>query len=62
VLITRFTVSPDLDIAALAAQTAAVETIAPLDAPSNHIRLDVHIASSPQFELPERLRQAGRQR
>ena len=51
VLITRFTVSPDLDIAALAAQASAVETIAPLDAPSNHIRLDVHIASSPQLNF-----------
>ena len=51
VLITRFTVSPDLDIAALAAQAASVETIAPLDAPSNHIRLDVHIASSPQLNF-----------
>ncbi|MGO9776910.1 MAG: translocation/assembly module TamB domain-containing protein [Terracidiphilus sp.] len=51
VLITRFSVSPDLDIAALAAQAAAVETIAPLDAPSNHIRLDVHIASSPQLNF-----------
>jgi translocation and assembly module TamB len=51
VLITRFTVSPDLDITALAAQTVAVETIAPLDAPSNHIRLDVHIASSPQLNF-----------
>ena len=49
VMITRFTVSPDLDVAALAQQTEAVETIAPLDAPSNHIRLDVHIASSPQL-------------
>jgi translocation and assembly module TamB len=51
VLITRFTVSPDLDLAALAAQAAAVETIAPLDSPSNHIRLDVHIASSPQLKF-----------
>jgi translocation and assembly module TamB len=51
VLITRFTVSPDLDIAALAAQAGAVETIAPPDAPSNHIRLDVHIASSPQLNF-----------
>ena len=51
VLITRFTVSPDLDIAALAAQANAVETIAPPDAPSNHIRLDVHIASSPQLNF-----------
>jgi translocation and assembly module TamB len=51
VLITRFTVSPDLDIAALAAQTNSVETIAPPGAPSNHIRLDVHIASSPQLNF-----------
>ncbi len=52
VLITRFTVSPDLDLAALAAQaSSSVQTIAPLDAPSNHIRLDVHIASSPQLNF-----------
>ncbi len=51
VLITRFTISPDMDMAALAAQTGAVETIAPPDAPSNHIRLDVHIASSPQLNF-----------
>jgi translocation and assembly module TamB len=51
VMITRFTISPDLDVAALAQQTEAVETIAPLDAPSNHIRLDVHIASSPQLNF-----------
>jgi translocation and assembly module TamB len=51
VLITRFSVSPDLDIAALAAQANAVQTIAPPDAPSNHIRLDVHLASSPQLNF-----------
>jgi translocation and assembly module TamB len=51
VLITRFTVNPDLDMAALAAQASTVETIAPPDAPSNHIRLDVHIASSPQLNF-----------
>ncbi len=51
VLITRFTVSPDLDIAALAAQANAVETITPPDAPSNHIRLDIHILSSPQLNF-----------
>jgi len=33
VLITRFTVSPGFDIAALAAQANAVQTIAPLNAP-----------------------------
>ncbi|MGB9291304.1 MAG: translocation/assembly module TamB domain-containing protein, partial [Terracidiphilus sp.] len=52
VLITRFTVSPDLDLAALAAQAGnSVQTIAPADAPSNHVRLDVHIASSPQLNF-----------
>jgi len=51
VLITRFTVSPDLDIAALAVQANGVPMIAPSDAPSNHIRLDVHIASSPQLNF-----------
>jgi translocation and assembly module TamB len=51
VLITRFTLSPDLDIAALAAQANAIPTIAPPDAPSNHIRLDVHVVSSPQLNF-----------
>ena len=51
VLITRFSVSPDLDIAALAAQANAVQTIAPPDAPSNHVRLDVHVVSSPQLNF-----------
>jgi translocation and assembly module TamB len=51
VLITRFSVSPDLDIATLAAQAGSVQTIAPPDAPSNHIRLNVHVASSPQLNF-----------
>ena len=52
VLITRFTVSPDLDVAALAAQAnAAVEKIAPPEAPSNHIRLNVRVVSSPQLNF-----------
>jgi translocation and assembly module TamB len=51
VLITRFTISSDLDIAALAAQAGAIETIAPPDAPSNHVRLDVHFTSSPQLNF-----------
>ena len=51
VLITRFTVSPELDIAALVAQANAVEAIAPPSAPSNHIRLDVHVVSSPQLNF-----------
>jgi translocation and assembly module TamB len=52
VLITRFSVSPDLDLAALATQAnASIGTIAPPDAPSNHVRLDVHIVSSPQLSF-----------
>jgi translocation and assembly module TamB len=51
VLITRFAISSELDIAALAAQANAVENIVPPDAPSNHVRLDVHITSSPQLNF-----------
>jgi len=51
ILITRFTINPDLDIAALAAQTNTVESITSPNAPSNHIRLDVHIASAPQLNF-----------
>jgi translocation and assembly module TamB len=51
VLITRFTVSPDLDIAALATQTKSVTAIPPANAPSNHVRLNVHIGSSPQLNF-----------
>jgi translocation and assembly module TamB len=51
VLITRFTVSPDMDFAALAAQAGKVQPVAPPDAPSNHVRLNVHILSSPQLNF-----------
>ena len=51
ILITRFSVSPDLDFIALASQTAKVQPVAPPEAPSNHVRLDVHIVSSPQLNF-----------
>jgi len=51
VMITRFSASPDFDIAALVAQTNSVQAIAPFDAPSNHVRLDVHVLSSPQLNF-----------
>jgi len=51
VLLTRFTVSPDLDIAALAAQATVVQPVVSADAPSNHVRLDVRIRSSPQLNF-----------
>jgi len=51
VVVTRFTINPDLDIAALASQANTVATIAPPGAPSNRVRLDVHITSSPQLSF-----------
>jgi translocation and assembly module TamB len=52
VLITRFATSPDLDLATLAAQAgSAMQAVAPPGAPSNHVRLDVHIVSSPQLNF-----------
>jgi translocation and assembly module TamB len=49
--ITRFTVSPEFDISALATTTNAVQAVVPPDAPSNHIRIDVHLTSSPQLNF-----------
>jgi translocation and assembly module TamB len=51
VLITRFSASSDLDLAALAAQAGAVRPVTASDAPSNHVRLDVHVVSSPQLNF-----------
>ncbi len=52
VMITRFATSPDLDLAALAEQAnASVQTVALPNAPSNHVRLDVHLMSSPQLNF-----------
>ena len=51
VLITRFTVSPQLDMTALATQTSKTGVVVSPNAPSNHVRLDVHITSSPQLNF-----------
>lgn len=51
VQITRFTMSQDLDIASLAAEASGTQTLAPANAPSNHVRLDVHVTSSPQLNF-----------
>jgi translocation and assembly module TamB len=51
VMITRFSVSPSLDIATLATQAGKVQPVTPPDAPSNHVRLDVHLQSSPQLNF-----------
>ena len=51
-LITRFAVSPELDLAALASQEGAkAAAVASPDAPSNHVRLDIHLLSSPQLNF-----------
>lgn len=55
VLITRFSVSPDLDFAALASQANSAPSIIPPDAPSNRVRLDVRILSSPQLNFQNAL-------
>jgi translocation and assembly module TamB len=52
VMITRFSVSPDMDFAALASQAkvARNSTVSP-NSPTNHVRLDVRIRSSPQLNF-----------
>lgn len=51
VLVTRFTISPDLDVASLMNQASKVPSVTPTDSPSNHVRLDVRIQSSPQLNF-----------
>jgi translocation and assembly module TamB len=51
VMLTRFSVSPDVDFVALASQTAKAKPLPPANAPSNHVRLDVRIQSSPQLNF-----------
>ena len=52
VMLTRFSVSPDMDFAALAAQAkvARNSTVSP-NSPTNHVRLDVRIHSAPQLNF-----------
>ncbi len=49
--VTRFAINSDLDMASLAAQSKAVQPIISPDAPSNHLRLDVHLTSAPQLNF-----------
>jgi translocation and assembly module TamB len=51
VMVTRFTVSPEMDFVALTAQAGKSQPIAAANAPSNHVRLDVRIQSSPQLNF-----------
>lgn len=51
VLITRFSISPDMDFAALAAQAKSGQGVVSPNAPTNRVRLDVRIHSSPQLNF-----------
>jgi translocation and assembly module TamB len=51
VLITRFGLNPNLDFAAFAGSANAISPVPNPDAPSNHVRLDVHITSLPQLNV-----------
>ena len=51
IMITRFSVSPDVDLVALATQTAKAKPLPPANAPSNHVRLDVRVQSAPQLNF-----------
>jgi translocation and assembly module TamB len=49
--LTRFAISPDLDLASFAASSGTVAPPPDPDAPSNHVRLDVHITSAPELDF-----------
>jgi len=51
VMVTRFSISPNLDLAALKSSANAVAPLPDPNAPSNHVRLDVHITSSPELNF-----------
>jgi len=51
VLVTRFSISPNLDLAALKSSSITSATLPDPNAPSNHVRLDVHITSAPELNF-----------
>jgi translocation and assembly module TamB len=51
ILVTRFSISPNLDFAALRTSSLGAGTIPDPNAPSNHVRLDVHITSAPELSF-----------
>jgi translocation and assembly module TamB len=51
VLITRFSVSQDMDFAALASQAKSAQGVVSPNSPTNHVRLDIRIHSSPQLNF-----------
>jgi translocation and assembly module TamB len=51
VVVTRFAINSELDVAGLASQATGVQPVISPDAPSNHIRLDVWLTSAPQLNF-----------
>ena len=51
VTITRFVIGGDLDLAALTSSTGTVSLPPDPNAPSSHLRLDIHIVSAPQLDF-----------
>lgn len=51
VTITRFVIGSDLDVSALTSSTGGVTLPPNPNAPSNHVRMDVHIMSAPQLDF-----------
>ncbi len=49
VTVTRFAIGSDLDVASLSAPSTSVQPVLSADAPSNHLRLDIHLTTSPQL-------------
>ncbi|HEY0760463.1 MAG TPA: translocation/assembly module TamB domain-containing protein [Acidisarcina sp.] len=51
ILLTRFALSPNLDFAALTSSSGNVSAPPDPTSPSSHVRLDVHITSSPELDF-----------
>jgi translocation and assembly module TamB len=51
VLVTRFAISPNLDLASLKSSTSAPGPLPSANSPSNHVRLEVHITSAPELNF-----------
>ena len=49
VVVNRFALGSDLDLASLSTPSTAVQPVVSADAPSNHLRLDVHLTTAPML-------------
>ena len=51
ILVTRFSISPNLDLAALKSSSNTVTPLPDQNSASNHVRLDLHITSAPELNF-----------